>query len=154
MLPRVLLSFSPAACRRLPQPLKSLYLQGFPAMIEASWVGALMENSLYLMRRRRQGRPLCGASRHVFEAAKVGNKLLIFRVTVTLADMEATGAGVNAPAFFCFMGAASGTPIMAAEEKAIFCMFVPIHGYTISRLSDLHPSQRSVALCQEVSEKS
>lgn len=99
-------------------------------------------------------RPLCGASRHVFEAAKVGNKLLIFRVTVTLADMEATGAGVNAPAFFCFMGAASGTPIMAAEEKAIFCMFVPIHGYTISRLSDLHPSQRSVALCQEVSEKS
>ena len=99
-------------------------------------------------------RPLCGASRHVLEAAKVGNKLLIFRVTVTLADMEPTGAGANAPAFFCFMGAVSGTPIMAAEEKAIFCMFVLIHGYTISRLSDLHPSQRSVALCQEVSEKS
>ena len=27
------------------------------------------------------GGPLCGASRHVLEAAKVGNRLLVFRVT-------------------------------------------------------------------------
>ena len=55
---------------------------GVWAMIEGSWMGVLMEKSQYLMRRRRQGGPLLGASRHVLEAAKVGNKLLVFRVTV------------------------------------------------------------------------
>ena len=97
MLPRVLLSFSPAACRRLPQPLKSLYLQGLPAIIEGSWVGAIDGEFPTLNAKATARRPLCGASRHGFEAAKVGNRLLIFRVTAIAACLRLTQNGHIVP---------------------------------------------------------